>query len=224
MSSSFRLEQTYIPLSYDIHFTPDIRAKTFSAVETIDLCNNFTRVIGYDMKPFFKAGIEQTNYPIVILEDDGTLHQKRFAHRGLFEDRIWPIVLNVMFSRNGDIQAKTIELGGDSINLGIDCDWCKVNHNCTCFCRVWQKGKYFNRVLEAFVIASCIQLIARHCSLIIRHSRMPESFLILILFSAFRILRTKSICLSALSFVQFTKEFWECSPQVANISLDTHRF
>lgn len=116
---------------------------------TSDLCNIFTRVLGVDMKPFFDAWTLQKNYPIVILEDDGTLHQKRFSQTGLFDDRSWPIPLVIVESKGGVVSEKTIELNKDPIKVDTSADWVKVNKDGASLCRVWQKGKYFTTLLDA---------------------------------------------------------------------------
>jgi puromycin-sensitive aminopeptidase len=117
--------------------------------DTTDLCTVFGRVLGVDMIPFFDAWTKQCNYPMVILEDDGTLHQKRFSQSGLYEDRHWPIPLVISYSKNDEVQEKMIELGAEPVKLDLDCDWLKLNKDCTSLCRVWQKGRFFTSLLAA---------------------------------------------------------------------------
>jgi puromycin-sensitive aminopeptidase len=117
--------------------------------DTTDLCAVFGRVLGVDMIPFFDAWTKQCNYPMVILEDDGTLHQKRFSQSGLYEDRQWPIPLVISYGKNDEVQEKTIELGAEPVKLDLDCDWLKLNKDCTSLCRVWQKGRFFTSLLAA---------------------------------------------------------------------------
>jgi aminopeptidase N len=102
-----------------------------------------------DLEPFFIAWTTQNNYPIAILEDDGTLYQRHFTRDAILDDRTWPLPLIITFGKDGQIQEKLIELGPDPIKLDIDCDWLKVNGSCRSFCRVWQKGRYFTQLLSA---------------------------------------------------------------------------
>jgi puromycin-sensitive aminopeptidase len=120
-----------------------------SNADTADICRCFSRALGVDFEPFFKAWTTQNNYPIAILEDDGTLYQRHFTRSAILDDRFWPLPLVIGFSKNGEIQERTIELGPEPIKLDIDCDWLKINKECRSFCRVWQKGRYFTQLLSA---------------------------------------------------------------------------
>jgi aminopeptidase N len=117
--------------------------------DTADLCGSLSRALGVDLEPFFTAWTTRNNYPIVILEDDGTLLQKHFTRGAILDDRWWPLPIVVAYGKGGKVSEHVLELGEEPIKLSIDCDWLKVNRDCRSFCRVWQKGRYFTALLTA---------------------------------------------------------------------------
>ncbi|KAH0792945.1 puromycin-sensitive aminopeptidase [Histomonas meleagridis] len=117
--------------------------------DTDDLCNTFTRELGYDLRPFFDAWTKTTGYPVVILEDDLTLHQIQYTNKGLIEGKTWPIPLTILRSKNGEISEINIELNDKPIKLESGYDWIKVNTGYYSFCRTWHKGQNLTNLLDA---------------------------------------------------------------------------
>jgi hypothetical protein len=136
-----------------------------SNADTADLCRCLSRVLEVDLQPFFRAWTTENNYPIVILEANGTVYQRHFTRNAILDDRFWPLPLVIGYSKNGEIQSRTIERESEAIQPDIDCDWLKINKDCRSFCGVWQKGGYFTALLSAVGSADRWALLVDYWSL-----------------------------------------------------------
>lgn len=120
-----------------------------SNADTDDLCNTFSRELGEDMHGFFDAWTKRTGYPLVILEEDLTLHQIQYTNKGLVEGKTWPIPLTILRSKDGVQSEIKIELNDKPIQLEGGYDWIKVNSQSYALCRTWHKGKNFTKLFDA---------------------------------------------------------------------------
>ncbi|KAH0790622.1 puromycin-sensitive aminopeptidase isoform X2 [Histomonas meleagridis] len=121
-----------------------------SNADTSDLCNTFSKVLGYDMTKFFDAWTNHCNFPLVIVEEDLTIHQVKFTNDGIVEGKeYWPIPLSISVCKDGKVDEIILELEDKPIKLDSNYDWVKVNSNSKAFCRVWHKGKAFTNLLSA---------------------------------------------------------------------------
>jgi aminopeptidase N len=112
-----------------------------------DLCRIFSRVSGVDLEPYFKAWTMQSNFPLVVLDDDGVLRQYRFLKTGMFEDRKWIIPLEILYGKGDEVHREIISLEGP-FKVPEGCEWIRINADSKTLCRVWQKGNFFKALLN----------------------------------------------------------------------------
>ena len=70
----------------------------YSNADTEDIKKCFTEVIKQDLNPFFDCWTLQAGYPLITLNDDGTLVQKRFTIDGLLDQK-WIVPLFIAIGR-----------------------------------------------------------------------------------------------------------------------------
>ena len=122
----------------------------FKNAVTDDLCQAFTEGLKRDMRPFFDTWTRQSGFPLLILEDDLTIRQVRFANNGIFEDLLWLIPLEVTYCKDGKVATTKIEFSERTTKFPIDgCEWIKLNTGNHVFARVWHRGKWVEALGKA---------------------------------------------------------------------------
>ena len=122
----------------------------FKNASTDDLCQVFTEVLKQDMKPFFDSWTGQCGFPCLILEEDLTIRQMRYATSGLEDDRTWVIPLEITYCKNGKIENMTLTFSEKSTKFPIEgCEWIKLNTGRHVFARTWHKGKWLDALGKA---------------------------------------------------------------------------
>ena len=103
----------------------------------------------------FLSYIDNPGYPLVIVDDDLTLHQTLFStsyYTKSNQKTIWSIPLFIQIYKDGQITSKEILFNKteEKLNIDSDCDWLVINGNCQSICRIWYKGKWLSKIINNF--------------------------------------------------------------------------
>ena len=124
----------------------------YSNADTEDLKQCFAEVLNnQEINQLFDCWTKQSGYPLVILNDDGTLVQKRFTIDGLLDQK-WIIPLYIAIGRkDGSVEEMKIVMNEEKMKLNIegDFEWIKLNTGIKSLCRTIVKGKYFDMLISA---------------------------------------------------------------------------
>lgn len=140
------------------------RAESEESLTTENFLDSFNCI---QSEPYFESYFKNQGYPIVILDDDLTIHQTRFTFSRNSTDFLWKIPLKIIVlklntddnskSENIFNEIKTVSLLFDkkefnlknSIQIeNLDDKLLIVNPNSETICRVWYKGKWMSKICE----------------------------------------------------------------------------
>ncbi|EAX95877.1 Clan MA, family M1, aminopeptidase N-like metallopeptidase [Trichomonas vaginalis G3] len=124
----------------------------YSNADTNDIQAVFSDVLKEDMKPFFDCWTRQAGFPLITLEDDGYLTQKRFTINGLKDGQKWIVPLFITVGRkDGKVEEVKIVMTEERMKLEIEgeYEWLKLNTNLRSFCRTLLKGHHQENLIKA---------------------------------------------------------------------------
>ena len=123
----------------------------YSNADTEDIKKCFTEVLKQDLNPFFNCWTLKAGYPLITLNEDGTLVQKRFTVNGLQDDK-WIVPLFIAIGRkDGTVEEMKVVMEDETMKLDIkgEYEWIKLNTGIKSLCRTIVKGKYLDMLIEA---------------------------------------------------------------------------
>lgn len=98
---------------------------------------------------FMLGWLLQPGFPIIVLEDDGVLHQAPWSSSGEADSLRWIVPLGVQFGSADEVQNTQILVGPEPTPIAIDADWICLNWQAEAVCRVWHKGRWHDALVSA---------------------------------------------------------------------------
>jgi len=99
---------------------------------------------------FIAGWVLQPGYPILVLEDDGMIHQAPCSPRAAAGACTWTFPVDVLCGVGEETFAKQILVAESGpVAVGVEADWVALNHNLLAYCRVWHKGRYHRGIARA---------------------------------------------------------------------------
>jgi aminopeptidase N len=95
----------------------------------------------------FVTMLERPGYPLIILDDDGTILQVPFSFVPGAE--VWDVPLVVMFEENNIITKWAVWLGSEPVTVSAGADWVCLNPDLELECRVWHRGRWSDALKRA---------------------------------------------------------------------------
>jgi hypothetical protein len=103
----------------------------------------------YKESGFLVGWVTQPGYPVLILEDDGVIHQAPASGVATDDSLNWTVPVDVRYSIGGVVGETQLLVGAEPIHLEIDVEWACVNFRLETLCRVWHKGRFHRGIVEA---------------------------------------------------------------------------
>jgi aminopeptidase N len=98
---------------------------------------------------FMEAWVRQPGYPVVILEEDGTLHQAPASTSAESDGLNWVIPLDIGYGVGRDVRTAQLALGSEPVRVEEGAEWVCLNVTRESLCRVWHKGRFHEGLAAA---------------------------------------------------------------------------
>jgi hypothetical protein len=122
----------------------------FKSLATDEFIAIFQEVAGADVRAFFETWTKQPGFPVVTLEEDLTITQRRLSQTGIIEGPTWFIPLDVTYCKDGITQTVTVNLSKAEEKFPVEgCEWIKLNSLAHGFLRTAHNGRWFGAIRAA---------------------------------------------------------------------------